>query len=753
MHRVALGGASIAALAFSSPALAQTAQDPTVQSSPEQNASAQGAPERRAPEASTVGDIVVTASRRSDRIRNVPIAVTAVTGDALRSAQIANLTDLAATTPSVQISTYANNANITIRGIGNTLLNAGADAGVAVHADGVYIGQSVLTLATLNDVERVEILRGPQGTLFGRNATGGAINVVPNRPTDETHFGFDSSFGFDPWMLRTVAYLSGPLADGLRGRISVSQNYNAGFTKNLLQPDGRHPVPRRLDDVDSASIRAQLEAGNGPFVTRLSLEYIKDRGAGPAQFFTGTPDGTLPPVLTGASFGNVAEREVYSNYGFKNNEAKFATSISTLQLGSGELKGTASYGETSIVSITDGDGTGVDHTSTYVANRAKQFFGELLYASDASRPLSVILGSNFFHENVEQDYSVPISVLPPPLDVLGAVDVRLGADPAKSTSYAFFGQAQYRATDALRLFAGLRYSHDRKSIVSYNNFGVSPAEGSDSWSRVTYEFGASYRFGSSVTGYAKYGTGYKGGGFSAGAAAIPFEPETNTNIEIGLKGSYLDGAVQANLAAFRMRYADLQVNQIVRALSLVTNAAKATINGVEAEVKLRPVRPLRIELNGSWLDATFDDFFTSDSSRPTFLPDTQVIGGVPVRGIQLAGNRLPTAPELTASTGIYYDVPAGDGTVTVGGRFDWKSRVYFSEFNIPVASQAPAGRLNLSLRYTSADARWSASLFALNVANRQVKDSVTVVSALIGSLGITRYQAARQIGASIGYKF
>lgn len=742
MRRVIIAKASL--LAFTTfPAVAQVVPEPT----------APAPAPAPAQEPTAEGDIIVTASRRSDSIRNVPAAVTAVTGDAMRAAQVANLTDLAASTPNVQISTYVNNANITIRGIGNTLLNAGADAGVAVHADGVYIGQSVLTLGTMNDVERVEILRGPQGLLFGRNATGGAINVIPNRPTEELRYGFDTSFGIDPFLLRSSAYLSGRITDGLRGRISVSQNYNKGFTKNLLQPTGKNAVPPRLDDVDSASIRAQLEAGNGPFVTRLSLEYMKDRGAGPSQWFTGTPEGTTPAVLAGASRGNISKREVFANYGFKNNEAKFITSISTLDLGGGELKATASYGETMLESLTDGDGTAVDYTSTLVSNRAKQFFGELIYASDASRPLSLIAGTNYFYENVVQKYDIPISILPAPLDVLGPVTVLLGADPAKTNSYAMFGQAQYRVTDALRIFAGLRYSHDKKAIVSFNNFGVSPATGSASWGRVTYELGASYRLSPSVSAYAKYGTGYKGGGFSGGAAAISFDPETNTNLELGLKGNYLGGALQANLAAFRMRYKDLQVNQIVGALSQVTNAASATVNGLEVELKLRPVRPLRLEVNGSWLDATFDSFFTSDSSRPTFLPDTETIDGAAVRGIQLAGNRLPTAPKFSISAGTYYDLPIASGTVTFGGRFDWKSRVYFTEFNVPVASQVAIGKLNLSVRYASPNSRWTASVFALNVTDEQVKENVTVVSALIGSLGITRYQPGRQVGASIGYRF
>lgn len=738
-----LAGAAIVALGSFNAASAQ-AIDGAAQNATSPSAS-------RPQDSGVLDEIIVTATRRQDSIANIPVAVTAVGSDALKLNQIANLADLASSTGNVQISTYNNNANITIRGIGNAQINAGADAGVAVHADGVYIGQSVLTLATMHDVERVEILRGPQGTLFGRNATGGAINVIPQRPTDELHYGIDVSAGVDPAMLRSSGYISGPISDAVRGRLSVSQNYNEGFTKNLFPTHAPNVAPRRLDDADSHAVRGQIEAGNEDLVVRISLDHMKDQGSGPSQWLGGTPTGTFPAVVATAPRGDLDDREVYSNYGFKDNEATFGTLIASYQLGGGELKTTASYGETRILMLADGDGTAVDHTSTFEDNKAHQTYGELIYTSDPNDALNYIFGANYFYENVNQDIAVPISTLPPPLDVLGAVEVDLGGR-IKSTSYAGFGQAQYNVSDDLRAFVGGRWTHDKKSIDGYNNFGA-PQSDSANWSRLTYEAGVSYKFTPHITGYAKYGTGYKGGGYSAGAGAPAFDPETCINTELGLKGNYLDGALRANLAAFHMKYKDLQVNQIVGPLVQVTNAARATINGLEAEVTIRPVTALHVDVNASWLDATFDEFFTRDDARPTFLPDTQVVNGVATRGIDLSGNTLPTSPKYAISAGVFYDIGVATGTVTFGGRYDWKSRVYFSEFNIPLSSQRSIGKLNLSVRYQSEDGRWKASLFAQNVTNEQVKENVVVVSSLIGSLGVTRYQPSRQVGLSVGYEF
>lgn len=706
-----------------------------------------------------LGDIIVTASRRSDTIKNTPTAVTAFTADALRQAHAASLADLAASTPNVQISTYNTNANVTIRGIGNPNINAGADAGVAVHQDGVYLGRSPLILSTLLDVERVEILRGPQGTLFGRNATGGAVNIIPNRPTDELHYGVDASFGLDPSMLRSSAYVSGPLSDHVRGRLAVGQNYNRGFTKNL-NPTG----PRRLDDVDSSSIRAQLEGDTGNLTARLSLEYQKDKGSGPSAWFGGTPEGTSPVVQENGTLvslstyptNNLEKREVYANVGAKDVEAKFATLVTNLKLGGGDLKGTFSVADSDLLTLQDGDGTGANHTTTLFHDVASQKYGELIYTSDASKPFNFVIGTNYFHENLQQDVSVPISYLQAPLN-FGPVSVDLGG-VIKTTSYAGFGQGQYNFTDSFKVFAGMRYTHDKKEIAEYNNFSAfpslaTPRRDSASWSRVTYEFGTSYKFSPNVTAYAKYATGFKGGGYSAGATTPAFNPETNTNIEVGLKGTYLDGLLSANLSAFRMKYKDLQLSQVTGALTSVTNAARATIKGIEGEFVARPSKDFRIDLNAAWLDAKFDEFFTSDAARPTYLPDTKVINGVPTPGIQLAGHPLPQAPKYTVSVGGYYDIAAGSGTVTLGARYNWKSRVYFSEFSVPVSAQNATGKLDLSLNYKSEDRRWSASIFALNVTNEQVKQNVVIVSALIGSIAVTQYQPARQIGASIGYHF
>lgn len=679
--------------------------------------------------------VVVTASRREESLQDVPIAVSAYDGESLQDSQIDSLTDLASTTPNVQISGTYTNGNISIRGIGNAQVNAGAESGVAVHVDGAYLAQPLLTLSTFLDVQRVEILRGPQGTLFGRNATGGAVNIIPNTPTKELEYGFTAAIGADPDEFRSTAYLSGSLNDQktVLGRAAYQQTQNKGYSRNaaLAGPD-------YLDDQSTFSTRGQLEwRPDSNFSSRLAVDYQSAADNGPAAYFIGTPDPTipLPAALVGMPTGSPVDRVVYANVGNREIEALAVTSTSIWSTGAGDVKALLFYNTSDLEILQDGDGTEADWSSTSFKNSGHEYFGELIFTSDPSKRFSYVLGANYFSEILEQDVSVPIGLsigfLPAPVNLGGDID---------TTSYAVFASGNLELTDSLQVFGGVRYTNDEKEISEYNNF-VGTLDQSDSWSELTYEVGTSYDFSSNVSAYLKYNTGFKGGGYSAGALSPAFDPETNSNVEAGLKGIYFDGTLQANLAAFHMEYEDLQVNQVIGVLSAVTNAAGATIEGAEAEFIFAPADNLRIEASAAWLDATFDEFETADSARPSL--------GI----LDLAGNQLPNAPEYNGSFGIYYDAPFAHGDLTWGARYDWKSRQYFSEFNIPVASQDAVGTLDLSLKYTSQDSRWTASIYAINATDETIATNVIVVSSLIGSLGLAQYEPGRQIGASVGYRF
>ena len=722
----------------------------------------------RSAEQTDIEEVVVTASRRSEALRDVPTAVSAYGGDRLREQQVNSLTDVSTISPNIQISSFATNANIAIRGIGNSQVGAGADAGVAVHVDGVYLGQAGLAVATFLDIERVEILRGPQGTLFGRNATGGAVNLIPKTPTEAFEAGFDAAFGVDPSMIRSSGFVSGPItSDGkLLGRVAVMQDWNKGFTRNgnpAVKGVGgaSEAAPRRLDNLDASAVLAQLEwRPSEGFSARLLAEYQRENDNGPAAFILGTPDPNqpLPIFIQGMPTGDPAKRIAYANVGAKDLDAAMVNLITETAVAQGSLKTTLSYAHSENQTLQDGDGAPFDFTHTGYRDVATQYFAEALYASDPGRKLTYVLGANFFDARQTQNVSVPIAGLATgqdlnsdgvvetlfngrvlPIGDLLPVTVNLGGT-VKTRAYAAFAHAQYEILPGAKVFAGGRYSHDEKKVDEYNNFFGDGAQ-QKSWSKFTYELGLSYEFSSRVTGYVKYATGFKSGGYGVGSRGPQVDPEINANFEAGLKGAYLDGRLQANLAAFHMKYDDLQVSQVIGTASTLSNAAKATIDGAEAEFSLRPVEGLRIDLAGAYTDARFDEFITQDSARPYL--------GV----LNLAGNRLPQAPKWSASGGVYYDLPVASGTLTAGVRYDWKSRMYFSEFNTAISSQKAVGRLDLSLLYKTEDGRWTASVFATNVTDEQIKNNVLIVSGVLGSLADANYRPGRQVGVSIGYRF
>jgi iron complex outermembrane receptor protein len=321
--------------------------------------------------------------------------------------------------------------------------------------------------------------------------------------------------------------------------------------------------------------------------------------------------------------------------------------------------------------------------------------------------------------------------LPVPIDLGGTVN---------SKSYAIFSSGTLDISDAAQLYAGVRYTKDRKSIDEFNNF-IGAGKQSANWGKATYEIGGSYKFSDTVNAYAKFSTGYKGGGFSTGALTPKFAPETNANMEVGLKGRFLENTLQANIAAFHMTYDDLQVNQVIGVVASVTNAAKAKVNGIEAELIILPTKNFRLELSGALLDAQFQKFKSFDSSRPA------------LGTLDLSGNHLPNAPKASFSAGGYYSVLTTNGDLTLGARYDWSTTRYFTEFNIPISSQPTSGKLDLSVNWKSVDGLWNAGIHARNILNASRLSSVTIVSALLGSLAIGQYEPGRQIGLSVGHRF
>lgn len=677
------------------------------------------------------GDIVVTATREPTELRKAPVAVTSVSGENLDRRGIGNLNDLKQQLPSVQIGDSWLESRIAIRGVGGQSTLLGASPGVAYYVDGIYLERTGLATATFFDLDRIEVLRGPQGALYGRNATGGAINVIPNKPTPDVNGMVAASVGVDPWAYGVQGVLNGPLdhAGQLSGRLSVQRTFNQGYTRNT-NVDG----PRRFDDADDYSVRAQLRyTPDEALDVNLALDYQNQNVAGAGMFLLGTPSGAPTPAQQlGGQLGNLSKRTTGANLG-SNEKQFYGATLSVSGLGDwGSLSLRAGAHHTAINIDTESDGTAVNYGFSHFGQRGNQQFGELVYNSPTTGPLRALVGVNVLHEIAEQEITVTV----PLADRETIIRARI-----PTISYAVFARLTYALSESWRVFGGARYSYDRKKLSEFNNF-LGSGHQRASWDDLTYEFGTSVDLSPGVSGYLKYATGFKAGGFQGGSLAPPFNPETNANIEVGLKGALPGALGRFSIAAFHTRYDDLQVNQIINFAAFITNAAKATINGVELEGTLNITPALRAELTASILDAKFDRFQTADSSRPD------------LGTLDLAGNSLPKAPGFSGTASLTYtrNLSSG-GKISLGARYNWQDRVWFSEFNLPVSAQRAVGRIDVSLDFESPDTRWSGSLFVSNLTDEPVLNNVNIVSASLGSAALGNLDPGRHIGATLKRRF
>lgn len=679
-----------------------------------------------------LAEVIVTAQRKPSSLLETPAAVSAFGGDALEARQVNDLRDLKTLVPGMQLGDSYGTAAITIRGVGTVEVLQGADPGVAYHVDGVYLGRSHLAAAAFFDVGQVEILRGPQGTLFGRNSTGGTVNFIPNKPTREFEAQAKLGVEADPFAYEAEAVVSGPISDKVLVRIGAQRLYNEGFAENLNSAG-----PDRLDDRDSWALRGQLTfLVSDDLEANLLVEHYDAGSNGSAQYFVGTPSGAPAPAeLQGGLRPNLQDRKLHANYGVSDLSYTGAILKVTWDGPLGRLTSTSAYHEADSRFLSDFDGTQVDFTSTDISNASEQAYQELILVTEMGDRVDLVLGANAFWEQSGQTVQVPINFPGSPL----TVDI---ASEIETRSYAGFGHLTVNLTEALEAFGGARYTHDKKEAVRANNF-VGQGRAEVDWDAVTYELGASYKLAERTNVYAKHSKGYKGGGFeSSGPAAPPFDPEYNKSWEVGLKGQYFDRRMQLAVSAFHNRYSDLQVNQIVGVSNTVTNAASATIKGLEIEVAARPTSALTLEAAFSFLDAEFDEFVTADGARPN------------LGQLDLSGNRLRSSPEFTANLGAAYTYALGAaGNMTVSGRWYWQDRMYFSEFNLPLSSQDPVGRADVSIDFVSSDNAWRASGFVTNVADKTVRNDVVVVSDLLGSAAFAKLDAGRRIGVSIARRF
>ncbi len=708
------------------------------------------------------GEIIVTAQKRSESLQTVPISITALTGDTLAASGIQDTERLSTLTPGliVQRSVVG---KISIRGVGNENYTISGDPGVAVHSDGVYVARAAAGLFDLFDIARVEVLRGPQGTLYGRNATGGVINVLPNTPdASALHASAAGEYGnYDYFRLEGM--VNAPLGGGWAARVAGLYSKRDGFTKNTNADASRRGFDS-FDSKDIWAVRGQVAYdGDSPLKARLSVEYLKDDSNLPAYKYLNRPNalptadfggfgpGDLRTVnqgielqIPGASRGVGTDADV-----FKTDQLGVSLHLD-YDFGNVTLSSISGYRDTKFNYLDDGDGSDVFYVNYIQQDKSKQYSQELQLSGTVGS-FDWLIGGFYFHEKGTSFIALPFTFgfdLPFFIQIDGS---------ARTDALAGYTELRWQATDRLKFTIGGRYSHEKRAAkYRYEvNFGAPNVTNPDleaTFNAFTPRFVVDFKATDHINLYASATRGFKSGGFNLLAVQPGFNPEKVWSYEAGFKSTFAGGKGSLNGNVFYYNYKDIQVGQIVNLSSVLTNAAKATVKGAEIEFLARPVPALEIGATLAYLDAKYDRFCTGDPTQPAAPVNPNCSTANP---IDLAGNRFPRAPEWTVTTSAQYTADLGhDSTLMLRADLRLQSLTYFTQFNRRLVSQPSYEVVNARATYTLPGGRFSIGGFVNNVFNKTYFNEVLESGAFNPQLVAQAYVAPpRTYGVTAGVKF
>ncbi len=742
-------------------------------------------------------EVVVTARKREESLQDTPISVAAFTAEDMKNRQIDSTDQLTQVTPNLSFSSHApsagNNASsqIFIRGIGQTEFLPSTDPGVGLYIDEVYMARSVGATLNFVDLAQVEILRGPQGTLFGRNTIGGAINLTTRRPSDEAGGSLEVKIGSDN-RFDVQASLDMPVSDTLRTSVSLGSRSRDGYVERVL--DGTD-----LGDDDSVGGRFAAEWDASEKVeVYFSADYVKEEENGAPISFNGLAPNLFANlaaggVLVGSGCAGLdpslqdrcANRDwdagPYGNYGTFEVESYFESWGSNLTVtwdtDWATIKSITAYRDMEWTGSRDADNTPLTILHTRNDDTQDQFSQEFQFSGTAMEDrLNWLVGLYYFEESATDDYYVPV-----------AVGTFNSGGLVENDSQAVFGQLTYDLTSDLSMTLGLRWTEENKAfkplqftestyvfpVAASESDGmggyVHPFDGNvyptlggggtaaivpagvlffpqefveETYSDTTPMVNFSYQLNEDVMIYASYSEGFKSGGFNArnikpGATVRSFEPETAETIELGFKADLLNNTLRLNGALFTTDYADLQFVIREDFAPIVFNAGEAQIDGLELEWTWVPNSAVQIVGGIGYVDAEYKE-----------LSDELQAGGV------LLSNKMPHVPDLSANIGIAYSFDLGEaGTLTP--RLDWSYRddVVFDALNSEEIAQDAYDIVNASMIWDSASEKWRVAASVSNLTDELYRLAGNTAIREASSYSEVTYARGREWTLSAKYLF
>ena len=717
-----------------------------------------------ATQAQVLEEVIVTAQKREESMQDIGVSVTAFSGDMVRQLGLTNSTDIAAQTPGLNIGTpvgEGNNPSITLRGVGLNDFNDNNEGPVALYKDEVYLGNMAGQTFQLFDVERIEVLRGPQGTLYGRNATGGLVHYISKMPTDELDLALDLTVA-DENQVKFAGAVGGPLGESVQARVAVATNQHDGYVTNRIGED--------TNEADSLAFRGLL---NWDITDSASLLLNVHWGESDALAPGYQHEATIPD-LGGVDLWGYADTDGdpfagdYDRTGPLNIETMGYSATLNWTIGGVELVSITAFEEVDKLHQEDTDmGPTVAIVPTFAADY-EQFTQEIRLSGGTDR-VSWVGGVYYYDSDVDGAYDLQVNYfggflnflnsLPESeggfdggLDLVGApfvddelltfvdYDVNYGQE---TQSWAVFGQLDFALTDTLGLTAGLRYTKEEKDYVYTNTVGPSGGVLNDFFQVVgvidpTTQLVFDYSIGGAdviagntntidndnVSGklglqwdvsdramiFASYSRGFKSGGFNAGfmdidmqvardvfGVNVQYNEETLDSFELGFKSEFADGRVRLNATGFFYDYTDFQALTFFGISQFIVNT-DAEVTGAEIELVTAPTDGLQINLGLSILDTSVDEVRNLNT------------------GELLTGNQMVLAPELSFNGLARYVWDAFGGALSVQADFSFQDDHFFDVVNQDIARQDSYTVWNARVAYAfGQEQNWELALWGKNL--------------------------------------
>lgn len=693
-------------------------------------------------------EIVVTTQKRAESVQDVPIAINAYSGASLERSGVENTLDLQVIEPSLVFTTNAAFGQPYLRGVGTDLFTPGAESSIATFVDDVYQSRTASSIQDFLDVERVEVVKGPQGVLFGRNAVGGAINIYTNRPQAEV--GGKVAFTLGNFNKQRVeGVFNTPVVDDtLLLRAAFLHSERDGYTKNVFNGS-------EIDDEDLFSGRVHLlYQPSDDFDILLSANYSREDSSRNVANRVDTSEG----AAIADSFGAVRPDDVFE---VSINEepkvdliARGFSAEANWNLDGLFLKSISSYRETDLSLLLDLDSSQLDFASNAPVQTSETYTQEFQVGSSNDSNLSWVGGVYYLNEEASQQLNVALdfpAVTGAPSDFLDSP-----GGTVKTESIGVFLNGKYQLADDLALSAGIRYNYDKREldfletlrVLSTGALIVPPGEISfqddESYSEWTPRAVLEYTPADDLLFYASVSRGYKAGGFNTNIAQPEgFDPETLWAYELGNKATLYNGQVRLNTALFYYDYSDLQLNTIppgspVGTFQIVINAAEAKIKGFEADVAIAATEKLEINFGLSLLDAEFDEF--------SALNPNDVASGETDR----SGQRMPRAPEVSLNVGAQYTWRAENGDLALRADYRYESDQFLDAFADDAVQRDSNSIFNARFSYDS-DEDWKVSVWGRNLTDEEVVQSSLRVDGLFGTIQF--YAPPRTYGATMEFEY